>query len=174
MLKAEGDPLVKERMSLLFRYARSDRSGPALAELSRSEDPGDRRAAIEALPRVRSGEAVKALIDRASADPEPSNRERAIVGLGKSIAQPDPRLADATQDALNAIRSHTRPELPASIRVAAWDAFSFAPRLGEADRKYLQDSLRGETDVVVRQAIEGAYRRHAARGRAEADRQQNR
>jgi hypothetical protein len=163
MLRAEGDPLLKERLAFVMRFAPPTRAVDAMAVLSRSEDAGDRRAAIALLSDLPSDQGIRVLAERAREDLDPGNRERAIVGLGKSIAKPGPMVLEARDTAMEVIRSFTHPEHPQGVRAAAWDAFGYPPRLAESDLKLIREAVYSEKDTFVKKAVEGALRRQLAR-----------
>jgi HEAT repeat protein len=169
ILQGEGDPVVKERLGFLLKLASPLKSTSVIVALSQSPDAGDRRAAIGALVDLRSEASVKALIERAAGDTEVDNRERAIVGMGKTLAQPSPALKEGRVDALNAIRSYTAADNPVAIRAAAWEAIALTPNLGEMDVELIRKSLHTEKDSYVIKAVENAYRRQGVRSKAAAD-----
>ncbi len=166
ILKAEGDPLVKERLSLVLRFAPPAKATDALAELSRSQDTGDRRAAIASLSELPSDQGIRVLVERAKEDVDPGNRERAIVGLGKSLAKPSPMVGEARDTAMETIRAFTHPDHPLELRAAAWDAFGYPPRLSESDMKLVREAIHAEKDTHVKKAVQGALRRQLARMQA--------
>lgn len=169
-IREEGDATVKERMGFLIRYADPKKTTPQVVALSQSQDAGDRKAAIGALIELRSRDSVDALVARAAADPEMDLRERSIVALGKTLSKPGRSVEDYQDTAIDAIRSYTRPEMPVPLRSAAWDAFSFPPRLSEQDEALIRSALQQEKDSFVLKSVESAYRHQAARSKAANDR----
>jgi len=171
MIRDEADPVVKERLGYLLRYANPALAGPFLLSLAESSNPADRRVAITALTQLRTGEAVTALIQHGSTDADMDLRQRSIMALGRTLSQPaPPELKPFVENGWKALRSFADVTSPAPVRVAAFEAFARLPQIGEEDETLILNALRSEKDPEVLKAVRSAERHQAARRRTEADR----
>ena len=152
---------------LLLRYVDPREASVFAVGLSDSTNAADRKAAIGALQDLRTSESAKALIRRAANDIDLDLRQRAIVGLGKLLAQPSPDAPAYQASVLESLRGYTQPLNEPQIRSAAWDAMSYPRSLSPDDQKLIRDALHSEKDRTVLKSVENAYRHQTARSAAQ-------
>jgi HEAT repeat protein len=170
MIREEADPVVKDRMAFLLRFVDPAKVTPYAIGLSESPAAADRKAAVGVLQDLRTQESANAMMRRAEADADLEIRQRAIVGLGKMLSGMSADHGRYEAAVFESLRRYVQPANEAVIRAAAYDAFSYPPRLSPEDRKLITDGLRAETDPVVRKSAESAVRHMNVRDKAEADR----
>jgi hypothetical protein len=159
LLAAETDRVLKRRFSVLFRYTHRDTLGPFLLALAHSGDAGDRGLAIEGLGELRTVEAVSSLSARADTDPDIGLRQRAILGLGKSLGGASRASSQYRETALREIRKYAQPSSLPALRAAAFEALRLPALLSKTDRDLITTAYSTEpwTGSAVCDAIQRAY-----------------
>ena len=159
MLATETDSALKQRWSLLFRYTHRETLGPFLLDLVNSDDAVDRGLAIEGLGELRTAQSVSSLSSRADTDPDIELRQRAILGLGKTLQKPSRDSNQYRETALNGIRKYAQSGSLPALRAAAFEAFRFPGALSKQDRDLITTaySTDPQTDPAVYRAIQKAY-----------------
>lgn len=169
MIKGEGDSVVKDRMGYLLRFAKRDVATPALVSMAESGSSADRKVALTALGEYRTAAAVNCLIKSGTMDPELELRERAIVGIGRSLATPSPESKQYQEAGWNALWGFAATGNESLVRAAAFEAYSLTPGLGEREQDLIKTVIRTEKDPLVLKPAESAFRHMAARNRAASD-----
>jgi hypothetical protein len=158
MIRTETDSELKERLAILFRYAHRETLGPFLVNLVNSQSAVDRRIAIDGLAEVRTVESVGALSRRADADREMTLRQRAIIGLGKTLGKPSRQVAKYKETALGVIRKYAQSDNLPALRAAAFEAFRFPVFLSKEDRDLITTAYSTDPQgSAVYAAIQNAY-----------------